>query len=57
VDGKAAQITGDPAAAQLFGHGSGGAGATEAIEDEITFVGGGADDAFQEGFGFLGRVV
>ena len=57
VDGEAPQVAGDPAAVQLLGHGRGGAAAAEAVEDEVVFVGGGSNDAFEEGFGFLGGVA
>ena len=57
VDGEAAQVAGDPAAAQLFGDGRGGAAAAEAVEDEVALVRGGIDDAFEEGFGFLGWIA
>jgi hypothetical protein len=33
VDGEAAQVAGDPAAAKLLGDGGGGAGADESVED------------------------
>jgi len=56
VDGKAAQVAGDPAPVHFFGYGGGGARAAEAIEDEIAFVGGGLDDAFEEGFWFLSSI-
>src|SRR5260370_20287589 len=35
----------------------GGAAAGERIEDEVAFVGGGEEDAFEEGDGFLGGVL
>jgi len=40
-----------------FGHCRSGAGAAEEIGYQITFVGRSFDDAFQEGFGFLGGVI
>ena len=57
VDGELAQVGDDPLAAQFFGHGGRGAGAAEEVGDEVAFVGGGFDDAFEQGFGFLGGVV
>ena len=57
VDGEAAEVGGDPAAAELLGDGGRRAAAAEAVEDEVALVGGGVDDAFEEGFGFLCRVA
>ena len=57
VDGEAAQVAGDPAAAELLGDGRVVPLPTEAIEDQVAFVGGGFDDAFEQGFGLLSRVV
>ncbi len=57
VDGELAQVGDDPLAAQLLRHRGGGAGAAEEVGDEIAFVGGGFDDAFEQGFGFLGWVA
>ena len=53
VDGELAQVADDPFAAQLLGHSGGGAGAAEKVGDQVAFVGGGLDDAFKQGFGFL----
>ncbi|MBT9177525.1 MAG: hypothetical protein DDT20_01859 [Firmicutes bacterium] len=39
VNGELAQVGYYPLAAQLFGHGGGGAGAAEEVGDEIAFVG------------------
>ena len=47
----------NPFAPQFFGDGGGGARTAEEVGDEVAFVGGGFDDAFKEGFGFLGGVV
>ena len=38
VDGETAQVAGDPTTVQLFGDGSGCAGAAEAVEDQVVFV-------------------
>ena len=57
VDGEAAEVAGDPAAVQLLGDGGRRAAAGEAVEDEVAFVGGGADDAVEECFGFLRGVA
>ena len=38
VDGEAAQVAADPAAAELLGDGEGCAGAAEEVSDEVTFV-------------------
>ena len=38
MDGETSEIAGDPAAVELFGHGGGGAGTAEAVEDEVAFV-------------------
>lgn len=54
---RLADITGNPATAQLFGNRCCGAAATEEITDEVAFVGRGLDDTFEEGFGFLGGVI
>ena len=57
VDGELAQVADDPLAAQLLRHGRRGAGAAEEVGDQVAFVGRGFDDAFEQGFGFLGGVV
>jgi hypothetical protein len=56
VDGEASEIAGDPAAVELFGDGSGGAGAAEAVEHEGTFVAAQFHDAYQKRLRFLGPV-
>lgn len=38
VDGEASEVAGNPAAVELFGDGGGGAGAAEAVEDEVTLI-------------------
>ena len=50
-------VDADPAAVEALRDLNGGAAAAEGIEDEIAFVGTGFDDAFEEGFGFLGWVA
>jgi hypothetical protein len=52
--GGLADVGGDPAAAQFFGDGGGGAGAAVEVCDEAVFRAGGADDTVEKGFGFLG---
>lgn len=56
MDGEAAKVGGDPAAAQLFSDGGRGAGAAEAVEDEVARVGGRGDNAFEQGFRLLSCV-
>jgi hypothetical protein len=41
----------------FFGYGGRRPGTPEAIENEIVLVGRSFNDAFEEGFGFLGRVT
>ena len=57
VNGELAQIAGDPFAPEFFRHRRRGAGTAEEIGDEVTFVAGCFDDAFEQGFGFLGGVT
>jgi len=57
VNGELAEIADNPLAIQFLGHRRGGAGPAEEIGDDVVFVGGGVDDAGEEGFGFLGRVI
>jgi hypothetical protein len=57
VNGESSQVAHDPAAAQPLGHRSGGAGAAEEVGNQVALVGGGADDALQEGLGLLGGIV
>src|SRR5205807_8800596 len=53
VDSEASQVAGNPAAVELFGHGGGGAGAAEAVEHEVAFVGGSPDDTIKKALGLL----
>jgi hypothetical protein len=57
MDAELAQIGGDPLATKLLRHRRRGAGAAEEVGDQVAFVGRGLDDAFEQGFGFLGGVV
>ena len=57
MDTELAEIGGDPLAPQFLRHRRRGAGAAEEIGDEIAFVATGFDDAFKQGFGFLGGVA
>jgi hypothetical protein len=57
VDGELTQVAADPFAVEFFRHGQRGAGAAEDISDEVAFVGGGLDDAFEQGFWLLGGVA
>ncbi len=50
-------VDADPAAVEALGYLDGGAAAAEGIEDDIAFIGAGFDNAFEEGFGFLGGVA
>ena len=54
---KAPEVRHDPASPQTFCHRARRAAAAEEIRDEVAFVAAGADDAFEDGFGFLGGVV
>ena len=54
---RLADVTGNPATAQLFSNSCCGAAATEEIADKVAFVGRCLDDAFEEGFGLLGCVA
>nr|WP_245639406.1 hypothetical protein [Rubellimicrobium mesophilum] len=50
-------VDADPAAAELLRRVDGGAAAAEGLEHEVAGVGGGGDDAFEEGDGLLGGVA
>ena len=50
--GVFAHFDADPAPSHLVGDGGRGAGAEEAVEDEVVGVGGDLEDALQETFGF-----
>jgi hypothetical protein len=52
ADGEMGDVDADPAAVELLGDLNGGAAAAEGIEDEVAFVGAGADDAFERASGF-----
>ena len=54
---RLADVTGNPATAQLFGNRCCGAAATKEITDEVAFVGRCLDDTFEEGFGLLGVIT
>jgi hypothetical protein len=47
VDGESAEVACDPAAVELLGDGGGGAGAAEAVEDEVAFLRGSVDYALE----------
>ena len=57
ADGEVGDVDADPAAVEALRDLDGGAAAAEGIENEVAFVGAGFDDAFEEGFGFLGGVA
>jgi hypothetical protein len=57
VDGEAAEVGGDPVATELLGDGGGGAGAAEAIEDEVAFVTARINNPSQQGFRLLCRIT
>ena len=52
--GVLAHLDANPAPAHLVGDGCGGAGAEEAVENEVAGVGGDVEDALQQTFGFWG---
>ena len=49
-----AHLDADPAAAHLVGDGRGGAGAEEAVEDEVVGVSGDVEDALEQPLGLWG---
>ena len=57
ADGEVGDVDADPAAVEALGGGHGGAAAAEGIQHDVAFGGAGGDDAFQEGFRFLGGVA
>ena len=57
LDGEAPEIRRNPAPAQLLGHCGGRARAAETVKHKIAFVGGGFDDALEQGFGFLSGIA
>lgn len=56
VGGSGGDVDADPLAAEVFCGDAGGGASAEWVEDEVVFVGGGGDDAFEEFEGFLGWV-
>lgn len=56
-DGEVGDVDADPVAVEFLGGVDGGAAAAEGVEDEIAGVGGGEEDAYEEGEGFLGGVA
>ena len=57
ADGEVGDVDADPAAVEFLGDLNGGSAAAEGVEDYVAFVGGGAEDAFEESFGFLGGIA
>ncbi len=57
VDGELPQVRDDPLAPQLLRHRRRRPRASEEVGDQVAFVGRSFDNAFEEGFGFLGWVV
>ena len=57
ADGQMGHVDANPAAIELFGRMNGGAAATKGIKHHIALVGGGFQDALQQGDGFLGGVA
>jgi hypothetical protein len=57
ADGEVGDINANPAAIKALGGLDGGAATTEGIKDEVSLVGAGFEDAFEEGFGLLGGVA
>ena len=56
MDGELAEIGYNPFTAQLLSHCRCGAGTDEEVGCQVAFIGRGADDALEQGFGFLSRV-
>ena len=54
---RLADVTGNPATAQLFGNRCCGAAATEEITNEVAFVGRCLDNTFEEFFRFLSCIT
>ena len=57
ADRQVGNVDADPAAVEAFRDRRGGAAAAEWVKDKVALVAAGADDAFQQGFGFLGLVI
>ncbi len=56
VNGKSAKVGHNPATPQPLRHRARRAATTENVRHEISFIGAGFDDAFEQGFGFLSCV-
>jgi hypothetical protein len=52
-----AKVADNPAAAKLFRDGGSGSGTGKNVHDQVVGIAAGKDDAFKEGFGFLGGVI
>ena len=50
-------VDADPAAVQALGGDDCRAATAERIKDQVALAAAGLDDAFEQGFGFLGRVT
>ena len=57
LDRALVDVAADPAAAEFLGHGGGGAGADETVEDEIIGVGGSSYYPINNVFRFLCRII
>ena len=57
VDGDMGNVDADPPPVEFFGGMDGGAAAAERVEHQVAGVGGGGNDALQQGDGFLGGVT
>ena len=56
-DAEVGDVDAEPAAAEALGGVDGGAAAAEGVEHDVAGVAAGADDALEEGKGFLGGVA
>ena len=57
VDGDMGNVDADPPPVEFFGGMDGGAAAAKRVEHQVAGVGGGGNDALQQGDGFLGGVA
>ena len=57
MDGEFTKVGDNPLTPEFFRHCGGCAGAAEKIGHQVAFVGGGKDDALEQGFGFLGGEI
>ena len=57
ADGEVGDVDADPMPPEFLRRMDGGAAAAERVEHHVAGVGGGVDDAFEQGEGFLGGVA